>query len=58
MLRLEGKSWSLLARGFLVDYQSPEEGLVRMQLSRPADFFPFFFWHLKAFFFLIEIQLI
>ena len=51
MLRLEGKSWSLLARGFLVDYQSPEEGLVRMQLSRPADFFPFFFWHLKAFFF-------
>ena len=40
MLRLEGKLWRLLARGFLVDYQSPEEGLVRMQLARHADFFP------------------
>lgn len=53
MLRLEGKLWSLLARGFLGDYQLPEEGLVRMQLSRPADFFPFF--GIKKIFFLIEI---
>ena len=30
MLRLGGKLWTLLARGFLVDYQLPEEGLVRM----------------------------
>lgn len=50
MLRLEGKSWSLLARGFLVDYQSPEEGLVRMQVSRPAEIF-FFFLAFKSFFF-------
>ena len=51
MLRLEGKLWRLLARGFLVDYQSPEEGLVRMQLARHADFFPFFSAFKSLFFF-------